>query len=252
MWPPANALISTRPCLNNRFQLAAEVVYRIILDSLTKLIVMCCFLGWYGLFQILLSRWSSTISCSSLLPSQRWVTKNIGRYCVNWHPPELILHPFTPLYFGGKSYNYKSYLVSTYTFYPRVLYCTEIYFHGRLQWDFLVNSTHAMTRKLLNWKKGILRLDACSTHPLVFLSVSLINDLASTLLLPGEEYDRKNFVIKRELTNLKVLLARLGSLWFLVSKFSQDHERIVDENILKDPHIKFYVDTNPGWNEVCS
>ena len=69
-----------------------------------------------------------------------------------------------------------------------------------------------MTRKLLNWKKGILRLDACSTHPLVFLSVSLINDLASTLLLPGEEYDRKNFVIKRELTNLKVLLARLGSL----------------------------------------
>ena len=27
MWPPANALIFTRPCLNNRFQLAAEVVY---------------------------------------------------------------------------------------------------------------------------------------------------------------------------------------------------------------------------------
>ena len=26
MWPPANALIFTRPCLNNRFQLAAEVV----------------------------------------------------------------------------------------------------------------------------------------------------------------------------------------------------------------------------------
>jgi hypothetical protein len=58
---------------------------------------------------------------------------------------------------------------------------------------------------------------------------SLLNNYGMSVKFPGEEYDPETFVLKREKTAIKKGVA------------------VLQPDDLKDPHIKFFVDRNPGW-----
>ena len=59
--------------------------------------------------------------------------------------------------------------------------------------------------------------------------LDIVSDYGLKVKLPNEAYNMDTFVIEREQIRMKKYLT------------------IVDENALKDPHIKFFVDRNPGW-----
>ena len=58
---------------------------------------------------------------------------------------------------------------------------------------------------------------------------SLLNDFGMGVKSPSEEYDPETFVLKRERTSMKHGVA------------------VLQPEDLKDPHIKFFVERNPGW-----
>ena len=60
---------------------------------------------------------------------------------------------------------------------------------------------------------------------------AVLHHYANTERLPGEEYDPTSFVLKRETTNIKRFVAP------------------ITEKDLKNPHIKFFVENNPGWSK---
>ena len=57
----------------------------------------------------------------------------------------------------------------------------------------------------------------------------IINDYGLKVKLPNETYNMDTFVLERERVKMKNFVA------------------LLDEDALKDPHIKFFVERNPGW-----
>ena len=60
---------------------------------------------------------------------------------------------------------------------------------------------------------------------------AILHHFANTERLPGEEYDPTSFVLKREKSHVKKFVS------------------LVTEKDLKNPHIKFFVENNPGWSK---
>ena len=60
---------------------------------------------------------------------------------------------------------------------------------------------------------------------------AILHHFANTERLPGEEYDPASFVLKREKSHIKRFVAP------------------ITEKDLKNPHIKFFVENNPGWSK---
>ena len=105
---------------------------------------------------------------------------------------EMILHPLTPLYTIGKSFTYKSYLLTCHAFpygYPR--YDKE-------------------------------------TPP---LAKKIINEFARSVMTSSDVYDEETFVLKREKVYIKPGTMEISA------------------KDLEDPHIKFFVERNPGWTK---
>lgn len=59
----------------------------------------------------------------------------------------------------------------------------------------------------------------------------IINEFARSIMTPSEEYDEDTFVLKRERSHVKTGVVE------------------VSDKDLENPHIKFFVERNPGWTK---
>jgi len=63
---------------------------------------------------------------------------------------------------------------------------------------------------------------------------NLLRDYAESVKSAGEVYNPETFVLERENSHLK------------------DYVAAITEQDLKNPHIKFFNERNPGWMKVCA
>ncbi len=105
---------------------------------------------------------------------------------------EFILHPLTPFYMFGKSFSYKSYSVLTHSL------------------------SHVYPSYNRNIPDNIKRV---------------IDEFASKVKLPNEEYDTDRCVLMREHVRMKEFVSE---------------PRSADIN---DPNVKYFFDINPGWEK---
>lgn len=104
---------------------------------------------------------------------------------------ELLLHPFTPLYHGGKIFSYKTYVMITpfEKFYPRYDQMTPAF------------------------------------------EKTLIDHIATAAKQPTENYNQDTCVLEREYS------------------FLREHIAPITDEELKNPHVKFFAEQNPGWKK---